>query len=146
MSCYRIIVMHLTRHSGIPMSAGWKPVRQLMLLCLPIIAIAAQVGANWKLSPVWSSRNHVHYKKSCYRIIVIHLTRHSGIFQSAGQKAVDQLNLLCLSIIAIAAQDGANRKLSPVCSPRIHIHNKMSCYWIIVMPLTRHLGIPKAAG
>jgi hypothetical protein len=42
------------------------------------------------------------------------LTKYSGIPQSEGQKPVEQLYLLFLSIIAIAGQDGAKQKLPPV--------------------------------
>ncbi len=72
----------------VSMSAWQNPVEQLSLLCLSIIAIAAQDGANRKLSPAWSPKNHIHCKTSCYRSIVMHLTRHSGITAKSRWAAV----------------------------------------------------------
>ena len=94
------------------------------------------------LSPVWSLRNHIHWKMFCDRIIVVHLIRDSSICSTAWQKPVEQLSLLSLSWIAFAAaQDKAKWKLSPVWSPRNHIHCKQCQAGIIVMHLTTCSGI-----
>ena len=140
-SCYRIIIMHLTRHSGIYKTAWQNPVEQLLLMCLSITAIAAQDLTIWNLSITWSPTNQFHCKESCYRIIIVHLIRHSGIYKTAWQNPVKQLLLMYLSISAIAAQDLAIWNLSIIWSPRNHIHCKESCHRLIMVHLIRHSGI-----
>ena len=111
MFCDRIIIMHLIRDTRICSTAWQKPVEQLSLLSLSWIAFAAQGKAKWKLSPVWSPRNHIHCKQCCDRIIVMHLRICSGIYCTAWQKPVEQLSLLTLSKILVAVQGEAKWQL-----------------------------------
>ena len=86
MSCHSFIVMHLTRHSGICLTALHKPTEQLSLLSLSEIVIASQDWANWMLSPVWCLGNNIQCQVFYDRIIVMVMTRHSGICMTALQK------------------------------------------------------------
>ena len=96
-----------TRDSSIGITAGQTLVVQLSFLSLTQLAVLSHGKANWQLSPVWSTRNHIHCKMPYYGIIVMHLTRHTGICKSAWWRPIEQLSLLSLSEILIPLQGDA---------------------------------------
>ena len=108
MFCGSIVFMHPTRDSSIYITAGQTLVVQLSFLSLSQLAVLSHGKANWQqLSPVWSTRNHIHCKIPYYGIIAMHLTRHTGICKSAWWRPIEQLSLLSLSEILIPLQGDA---------------------------------------